>query len=375
MASTPISRNPSADIKLVAQAATSSTTSSTTSAPSVVTSMLFGQAQAAVVQSPSGYTAMASNGSTIFSGQCSTGSGTCGIYEAIKYVQQNYGGGKVALLGSFCPVNSPTGSYGNIEIDGYATLYVSPANANFLLSLQTTKSVRMLWYHSVGIVNAILSKRKSFSTTPYVLFPSDVPSMFLGTNGQYLGTPSSFTVSAWVNGIGSNAYGSGYFVTYGSTEKGMSWALHETNGKLYFQTPSVQIGGNGPTTSPWHAAATYSNGTVTLYLNGTQVASGSASISYVNPSYLWIGNFPTVVQQGGIQPVSGPFSWIENVQVYNTALSSSQISQLASSPMQDPVDYSSIISWSLYRYIFYVGDLITGNGFQRMYSLSLSGVF
>lgn len=68
------------------------------------------------------------------------------------------------------------------------------------------------------------------------------------------------------------------------------------------------------------------------------------------PAYLWIGNFPNASQQGGLVPANGPFAWLENIQFYNTALSSSQVSQLASSPAQDPVDYSALVSWSLMGY-------------------------
>ncbi len=337
---------------------------------------LLGQFPATVIQNDNQYIAYDIGGNVLFQGSCSDGSGTCGIYEAVNYVQQNYGFGKVGLVGSFYPINSPSGSF-NVELDGSAIVYLNPGSIPFMLSLQKSKSVKYLWYKNVGIINQILSKKQSFSLEPYVLLQQTPDGMFLGDNDQYLGTPSTFTVSAWVNGFGSGDNSSGFIISYGYTNSGASWAIRQLGNTVFvtLQNGSNVLHGSGPTSVPWHVALVYNNGNSELYVNGKLVDSGSFTIDYVNPSYLWIGNFPIVSQQGGLNPANAPYAWIENIQVYNSALSSTQVATLASSPTQDPVNYSTLISWSLYRYILFVGDLITGKGFQRMYVFSESGVF
>lgn len=173
-----------------------------------------------MVQSSDEYTAYDAGGNVLFNGSCADGSGTCGIYEAVNFVQQNYGYGKVGLIGSFYPVNSLDGQF-NVELDGSAIVYLNSASSNFMISIPKSKSVTYLWYQSAGMVNSMLTRKQSFSLQPYVLFPGPVTSMFLGNNNQYLGTPSAFTISAWVNGFGVNTYWSGYIISYGSTEKGI----------------------------------------------------------------------------------------------------------------------------------------------------------
>jgi len=317
----------------------------------------------------SGYTALANDGSVLFQGTCQQGSGTCGIYEAIQYVL-GQGYGKIGLLGNFYPISSPLISEQDPQIwlDGYASINLSQGSFHFFLSIREflSPTIQPLWYQDVGVVNDVLSKRWSFSQDPYVFFDS-TSSLIFANGNQAIGTPSAFTVSAWIQG-GSNNNG-GYAVSYGSTEKGKVWSINLAFGNVYFNSLSAPI-----PSSPFHVAAVYDNGASQLYLNGRLVASGSMSLSYVSPAYLWIGNLPIQSQQGGILPVNGK-GVIENVQIYNTALTSSQIAQLASSPTQDPVSYPSLIFWALYRYIFYMGDLVTGYGFQRMGALLESGVF
>ena len=140
---------------------------------------------------------------------------------------------------------------------------------------------------------------------------------------------------------------------------------------IIFEGTSGSISAPYPSSIPFHIAVTYNNGQASIYINGNQVTSGRVSISYPNVAYLWINNFPIRSQQGGINPGSW-YSTIENIQFYNNVLSISQISNLASSIGQDPV--TTPVFWGLYRYIMYLGDLITGKGFQRMGALCYSGV-
>jgi len=316
------------------------------------------------------------NNQTIFSGSCSSGSGTCGIYEAIQYIQQNYNGiGEIGLVGNFYPVSSPTltTQSNDIIIAGDANIYLNPSSVPFFMTLQYLRGICLLWYNNIGVVNTILKKRNAFSLNPYVLFTSTVPNLIFA-NGQYaLGTLSQFTISAWVDGKSSGYYGG--ILAYGNLNGNTVWSLHAANNTLYFDTPSGSLTASYPSQIPFHVAIVYNNGTATMYVNGFVVATKSLSIQYPTsssyPIYLWVNNYPIQSQQGGINPNTW-FATIENIQFYNTALSSQQISQLASSVVQDPIQ--TPVFWSLYRYIMYLGDLMSGIGYQRMTALSYSGV-
>ncbi|MUN28989.1 LamG-like jellyroll fold domain-containing protein [Sulfuracidifex metallicus] len=226
--------------------------------------------------------AISSSGDVIFSGSCSEGSGTCGIYEAMTYVKDNYGIGRVELLGSFYPVGSPS-PVQRVQLYGDATIYLSPTSLPFVLSSQRAGSIKLLWYQDVGIVNTLLSKTPSFSLSPYVYFPSMASSLFFANGNQSLGTPSSFTVAAWVNGGQNN--NAGYVVTYGSLNAGISWTIQYGYGYVIFNTPSKTVQYSYDS-SPFHVAVTYDNGVANMYVNGDPVTSSSCTISYVNPSYL-----------------------------------------------------------------------------------------
>jgi len=317
-----------------------------------------------------GYNVITNSG-IIFNGSCNSGSGTCGIYEAIEYLQNNYGEGTVILLGEFYPIKSPiTTPLSNIEITGSGIIYINPNSAPMFISLiPSIKNVKIRWYSNIGAINKILSKRLSFSSMPYVLFTNTSYSLLFANGQQALGTPSQFTISAWIFGKPSGY--TGYILTYGSLDGGEAWGIRAANNEIIFEGTSGSISAPYPSSIPFHIAVTYNNGQASIYINGNQVTSGRVSISYPNVAYLWINNFPIRSQQGGINPGSW-YSTIENIQFYNNVLSISQISNLASSIGQDPV--TTPVFWGLYRYIMYLGDLITGKGFQRMGALCYSGV-
>ena len=321
----------------------------------------------------SGYKVMTSSG-VIFNGSCSDGSGTCGIFEAINYLNQNFGGfGIVKLLGQFYPVNSPNVNVQNVKVIGEnAQIYLNPASTPaFVQLLPYMENVKLLWYSNLGVINTLLNYRPSFSLQPYVLFTSNSKSLLFVNGAQSLGSPSQFTVSFWA--YANPGIYAGTLLSYGSTEDGAAWVIKSYKNNIYFSGSSGQLRAQGIQGKEFHIAVTYNDSHASLYINGNQVASGSVSISYPSKAYLWIWNFPIYSQQGGPNPPSW-YGYVENIQFYNEVLSQSQISALASSPTQDPVS-SSLTFWALYRYIMFIGDLITGKGFQRMGALYLSGVF
>ncbi|ACR41292.1 LamG-like jellyroll fold domain-containing protein [Saccharolobus islandicus] len=315
-----------------------------------------------------GYKAIDNNGQILFDGKCSDGTGTCGIYEALEYVESNYGYGKIIIFGNFYPVNSPPSISSDVEIEGNATIYVNPNSLPFVLSLRLRK-IRVLWYKNIGIINNMLAKRNIFSLNPYVLFTNTYESLLLSNGEQTIGEPSSFTISAWVYGE-QNPYG-GYILSYGSLERGIVWTLQSTQNSIIFSGSSGKVSSIAPQSTPFHIGITWNNGYTELYINGKMVNSAEIQIEYKSPAYIWINNFPIQSQQSGLNLPSW-FSYVENIQLYNSVLSESQILQLASSPIQDPVD-QSIILWALYRYVMYLGDLITGKGFQRIGALFYNG--
>lgn len=318
-----------------------------------------------------GYNVLTNSG-VIFNGSCTDGSGTCGIYEAIQYLQNNYGQGEVVLLGKFYPIKSPiTSPPNNIEITGSGMICINPGSAPMFISLLPiiSNEIKILWYTNTGIINKILTKRRSFSLLPYVLFTGTIQSLLFANGDQALGTPSQFTISAWIFGKPSGY--TGYILSYGSLEDGEAWGIRASSNDIIFEGTTGSISAPFPSNIPFHLVVTYSNGQAAIYINGNQVASGSISVNYPNRTYLWINNFPIHSQQGGLN-VGSWYSIIENIQFYTTVLSSSQISTLSSSIAQDPV--TILVFWSLYRYLMYLGDLITGIGFQRMGALFYGGV-
>ncbi|NON62045.1 LamG domain-containing protein, partial [Acidianus sp. RZ1] len=334
---------------------------------------------AVVYQEGNTYTAIVGDDNVIFQGKCSDGSGTCGIYEAMSYLSNSYGQGALRLLGNFYPTGDPQNVPENIYLTGDAIIYMNAQSARFFINLLSTNQsldgISYSWYKNPGKINSILQRRVSFSLDPYVIFMRTSDSLIFSNGSLALGSPNSFTISAWVNGR-PNPYG-GHVLSYGSLNpKNLIWSLQIPG----YNENYVSFSGIGSVSSPlpsssqpMHLAVVYSGGIATLYVNGKEVSSGSVKINYSSPAYLWINNFPLNSQQAGIN-LNGWSSWIENVQFYNTNLSPSQISQLSSSPTVDPVDYSSLTFWGLYRYIVFLGDLVTGIGFQRMGGILLSGV-
>jgi hypothetical protein len=342
--------------------------------PSAQTLQFLGSFDALVFGNPSsGYTALADNGSILFQGTYQDGSGTCGIYEAIQYALQN-GYGRVGLLGQFYPVNSPsTLPNGELWVDGNGVIFLSPPSVPFALWLSQflSPSLSLLWYRDVGVVNRVLGRRRALSPSPYLIFPTNNDALIFSRGSQALGQPSAFTASVWISGTPNN--NGGYALTYGSLDGGIGWSVRVSDNRVVF----LSLSSNAPSSSPFHVAVVYSNGYASLFVNGQLASSGPLGLSYPSQAQLWIGDFPVQNQQAGVNPTNGQNVGeviIENVQLYSSPLSQSQVEGLASSPSQDPVDYSSLVFWGLYRYIHYLGDLVTGVGFQRMGALLEGGV-
>jgi hypothetical protein len=309
----------------------------------------------------------------IFAGSPEAGSGTCGLYEALKYLEV-FGSGRVKLYGDVYLNSSPPPlSSIELSVEGPGKLFLSPPSVPFALWLSQflSPSLSLLWYRDVGVVNRVLGRRRALSPSPYLIFPTNNDALIFSRGSQALGQPSAFTASVWISGTPNN--NGGYALTYGSLDGGIGWSVRVSDNRVVF----LSLSSNAPSSSPFHVAVVYSNGYASLFVNGQLASSGPLGLSYPSQAQLWIGDFPVQNQQAGVNPTNGQNVGeviIENVQLYSSPLSQSQVEGLASSPSQDPVDYSSLVFWGLYRYIHYLGDLVTGVGFQRMGALLEGGV-
>lgn len=132
-------------------------------------------------------------------------------------------------------------------------------------------------------------------------------SAYFDGSGDFLQTSSSvgalsdnFTVEAWVRLDAmptSNAWPSQWNSTMvvvgrGSVNAGDGWGLIIGSSDLIFHSndSSIFSGAHGMTTGQWyHVCACRSDGTIRLFVDGTQVTSGSFSDNVGTGAYCWIG--------------------------------------------------------------------------------------
>ena len=153
-------------------------------------------------------------------------------------------------------------------------------------------------------------------TSQYLLLSS--PSFIFGQS-------STFTVSCWIE---RTSAGYGVALMHGSTASGnFIWNIQTgSNGNLQFGTNKQQSSwywaqSTYPTNQWIHIAATYDNGSMTLYKDGVQVATQTNSHTSVNQTTL-----PFYIGRG----VSGAYfdGKIDDIGVWSSVLTSSQIMAL-----------------------------------------------
>lgn len=186
-------------------------------------------------------------------------------------------------------------------------------------------------------VGGLFGRALSFNGTPgYVTVPG----------ARSLQTPQ-VSVSAWVNHSGTpGAYR--YIVAKGATDVAASYALYTgSDGGLAFYVSkdagkTFQLSpreGPGIWDGNWHlVVGTFDGSTVRLYVDGNQVGSGmaySGTIQYPNPTNndLYIGDYP-LCQNGMFTGT------IDEVSVWNHALSQSEVQQLLGGPSQTPFTHN-----------------------------------
>ena len=178
-----------------------------------------------------------------------------------------------------------------------------------------------------GRVGGALTFNMDGSTTEYVEVP-DAPALEFDQK-------MTFSIAAWVRGSASQLIGAG-LVAKGGGALTVQYGLDVFNGAYRFYVRNGAGGGVAVVSaiapnSRWqHLVATFDGigGTMNLYVNGTLAASGAAPTSLLaNSSPLGIGS-----RYSGTAGYDLPFSGvIDDVRVYNKALSASQAQQLYAS--------------------------------------------
>lgn len=157
-------------------------------------------------------------------------------------------------------------------------------------------------------------------------------------DNDVLEPPTSVTVSAWFRSDGTpGAYryivakGANGCITasyglYSGPNGGLEFYISQDHGTEYARSPD---GGQGVWDGNWHlAVGTYDGSTIRLYVDGVQVASGTAwpgTLEYLLPDSndFYIGNYPGCADH---EFVGG----IDDVMVWGRALSTSDIRALVS---------------------------------------------
>ncbi len=156
---------------------------------------------------------------------------------------------------------------------------------------------------------------------------------------DYVGVPhnsgckptAALTVSAWLNLEDTNRVqnavscteGSGYSLGYSTSKEALSFAVYRQSGGW----ATVDVPGHMFSVGEWiHAVGVYTGSSISMYLNGKQIASHPAS-----GSLRYISNQLIV---GGEAGHSGPATtmwfqgWIDEVRIYNRGLSSDEVTEL-----------------------------------------------
>lgn len=173
-----------------------------------------------------------------------------------------------------------------------------------LLNTVLSKGNTLLTYVKDGLVMA-----NRFLTPPKLTFPVDASAEFNGTSdyiqvkddgkGSAFDT-QTFTISAWVNAktFGDNVIWSYDFTSHGGQPYYAQQFRLLSGGNIYFawnnngalQDLQTSVGGFYSANDWVHIAVTFGNNSQKIYVDGSQVASGSstATITYYNQE-VWIG--------------------------------------------------------------------------------------
>ena len=154
-----------------------------------------------------------------------------------------------------------------------------------------------------------------------------------GSTGMPTGTALR-TISFWVDPLVYSGSQDTYFVGYGNNTSGSTGAfgIGQYQNQWVLENDGSHFLAGTFTTNQWYYVAVEVTGanTESFYVNGTQTATGTLTLNTTTNSYFTLG---------GIYGISTNYysqSYIQDVHVYNTALTTSQLAIDQASALPEP---------------------------------------
>jgi len=169
--------------------------------------------------------------------------------------------------------------------------------------------------------NATLLNSPTYSTanSGYLAFDGSTQSGSISSMTNFPMGGSDRTLSAWVNFTTVPSYA--YFIAYGTSANQQGCLLGVISGTWGFTGFGVSYDVKSsvtPVSGVWyHICSTYTAGTATIYLNAVQIQQSSVTLNTVS-------SWAYVAQRQGADYFPG---YLSGVQVYNRALSATEIAQ------------------------------------------------
>jgi len=176
-----------------------------------------------------------------------------------------------------------------------------------------------------------------------------IPDQDIFSMGNGSGTDNAFSISAWFNADDISAF---YFATKDASGN-REWSFRTVSSQLHFfafGTGGGYIGRKYSTnlnTGQWyHAVVTYdaskASSGIKLYLNGSKVDDAN----YASGTFTASKNTSTEVRVGGVEVTSAYSNGlIDEVAIFNTELSSSNITSIYNSGTPNDISSLSPVGW------------------------------
>ena len=183
--------------------------------------------------------------------------------------------------------------------------------------------------------------------------------LFTVPSGAYIEGLAAFTVSCWYYNKSFSA-NQGIYSNYGASQY---IALCTQTGSpnlfgLYIQANNLATGTLPSADNAWHRmTGVYDEGTSTIYWDGTQIANSSAMAA---PTFTATGSQIGSVNGNGFWLY--PTTYIDDFRIYNCALTSGQVAQLANLPAPCPPNCGQQPCYDLTRPTSGILDLTGASG-------------
>jgi sugar lactone lactonase YvrE/subtilisin-like proprotein convertase family protein len=251
--------------------------------------------------------------------------------------------GTAPFSGSFKPQN-PLSAFDLKNSQGTWTLTVSDTAANLIGGTLLNWSLQLLgpegpvpppggivsWWPAEGDTQDIAGGNSGMLTTGVTFAPGAVGQAFhFGGTGDYFQAPTSGlptgnsdrTLELWVN-VQQFVASEAQFAAYGNFgTNGQTYGLGASGNRLFFSQWGNALLGPSLQAGVWyHLAVTNVGNSVTLYLDGTAVATGTLPINTAGGTQFYMGSLPS--PYGANRRLQG---FTDEAAVYNRALSAAEI--------------------------------------------------